>query len=153
MENDFDAVLELNEASVPHVNLIGRDELAWFCDNAAFSQTAKIDGRLAGFLIGLRPGTSYDSLNYRWFCANYDDFAYVDRVAVAEWSRRQGVAETLYTAFAQSQTDSPLMTCEVNTRPPNEGSMVFHRRMGFQQVGSQETDGGQKEVAFMEKSL
>ncbi len=151
MQNDFDEVLALNETSVPHVNLIGRDELEWFCDNAAFTQLAKIDDRLAGFLIGLRPGTAYASPNYRWFCDNYDDFAYVDRVAVAEWARRQGIAESLYAAFGQSQSGASRMTCEVNIRPPNEGSMIFHERMGFRRIGSQETDGGKKEVALMEK--
>jgi len=153
IENDFDEVLALNEASVPHVNLIGRDELEWFCDNAAFIQVAKIDSCLAGFLIGLRPGTEYASVNYRWFCDNYDDFAYVDRVIVSEWARRQGVAEALYLAFARSQAGVAVMTCEVNIRPPNEGSMLYHQRMGFQQVATQETGGGEKEVALMEKPL
>ena len=152
-QDDFDDVLALNTESVPNVNLIGRDELQWFDGNAAFIQVAKIDNRLAGFLIGLRPGTPYASVNYRWFCDNYDDFAYVDRIAVSEWARRQGVAESLYSAFAESQTGVALMTCEVNIRPPNEGSMLYHQRMGFRQVATQETGGGEKEVALMEKSL
>ena len=150
---DFDDVFALNEESIPHVSRISRDELQWFCDNAAFVRVARIDARFAGFLIGLRPGTAYASPNYRWFCDNYNDFAYVDRVAVSEWARRRGVAESLYGAFARSQSDAPLMTCEVNIRPPNETSMLFHERMGFRQAGSQETDGGEKEVAFMEKAL
>ena len=144
--SDFEEVLALNRASVPHVNLISHDELRWFTDNAAYLQVAKIDEELAGFLVGLRPGTSYAS-------PNYEDFAYVDRVAVSEWARRRGVAESLYAQFAESQADAPVMTCEVNIRPPNAGSMRFHNRMGFQQVGSQETDGGAKEVALMEKKL
>jgi predicted GNAT superfamily acetyltransferase len=152
-ENDYDAVLALNTESVPHVSLIGRNELLWFVDNAACVIVASIDDQMAGFLIGLRPGTEYASPNYRWFCDNYEDFAYVDRVAVSDWARRQGVAESLYEAFEQSQSDAPLMTCEVNTRPPNEGSMLFHQRMGFRQVGSQEADEGKKEVAFLEKTL
>ena len=152
-KNDFDDVLDLNEASVPHVSRIGRNELQWFRDNAAFLQVAKIDGHLAGFLIGLRPGTSYASLNYRWFCDNYGDFAYVDRVAVSQWARRRGVAESLYAAFQHSQSGAPVLTCEVNIRPPNEGSMMYHQRMGFRQVDSLTTDGGQKEVALMEKPL
>ena len=152
-QNDFDDVLALNEASVPHVNLIGREELQWFSENAAFAKLAKIDNRLAGFLIGLRPGTEYASPNYRWFSDNYDDFAYVDRVAVAKWARRQGIAESLYAAFGQTQSEAARMTCEVNIRPPNEGSMIFHERMGFRRVGSQETDGGKKEVALMEKTF
>ena len=152
-QKDFDDVLALNTESVPHVNLIDRDELTWFRDNGAFFQAARIDNRLAGFLIGLRPGTTYASVNYRWFCDHYDDFAYVDRVAVSAWARRQGVAESLYSAFARSQTGVAVMTCEVNIRPPNEGSMLYHQRLGFRQVASQETGGGAKEVALMEKPL
>lgn len=150
---DFAEVLALNEASVPHVNSIGADELDWFVRNAAFAPAVRIEGRLAAFMIGLRPGTDYKSPNYRWFCSNYDDFAYIDRIAVAQWARRRGVAEVLYDAFAASQPDAPVMTCEVNIRPVNEGSMRFHERMGFRQVGSQETEGGKKEVALMEKKL
>ena len=150
---DFDDVLSLNEESVPHVSHICAEELQWFYDNAAFFQIAKIDDRFAGFLIGLRQGTEYASPNYRWFCDNYGDFAYVDRVAVSAWARRRGIAESLYNAFALSQSGAPLMTCEVNIRPPNETSMFYHERMGFRQVGSQETNGGEKEVAFMEKTL
>lgn len=150
---DFDEVLALNTASVPHVNLIPLEQLQWFVAHAAFVRVARIDERLAGFLIGLRPGTGYASPNYRWFCSNYDDFAYIDRVAVAEWARRQGIAEALYAAFADSQPGVPVLTCEVNIRPSNEGSMVFHQRLGFRQVGSQETDDGKKEVALMEKAL
>ena len=151
--NDYDSVLALNAESVPHVNLIGPEELQWFDDNAACVRVAKIADRLAGFLIGLRPGTSYASPNYRWFCDNYQDFAYVDRVAVSAWARRQGVAESLYEAFAKSQPGAPVMTCEVNIRPKNDGSMQFHERLGFRQVASQETDDGKKEVALMEKAL
>ena len=152
-EIDYDAVLALNTESVPHVSLIGRDELQWFANNAACVNIAKIEDRMAGFLIGLRPGSEYASPNYRWFCDNYEDFAYVDRVAVATWARRQGIAESLYEAFEKSESDAPVMTCEVNIRPPNEGSMLFHERMGFRQVGSQEINEGKKKVAFLEKTL
>jgi len=151
--DDYDAVLALNEESVPHVNLIGTAELQWYVDNAAFTRVAKVDDRLAGFLIGLRPGTEYASPNYQWFCDNYEDFAYIDRVAVSTWARRQGVAEALYEDFRSSQSDAPVMTCEVNLRPSNEGSMMFHQRMGFRQVSSHQIDGGNKEVALLEKAI
>ena len=150
---DFPDVLTLNATAVPHVNLIGQDELQWFADHAAFVRVANISGRIAGFLIGMRPGTNYASPNYRWFCDNYQDFAYVDRVVVAQWARRKRIAESLYTEFAESQADAPFMTCEVNLHPPNAGSMRFHERMGFRQVSSQEIHGGEKEVALMEKLL
>jgi len=152
-QNDFRAVLDLNEESIPHVNRIGHDELQWFVEHAAFACVAKIDQRVAGFLIGLRPGTEYSSPNYRWFCDNYDDFCYVDRVAVSDWARRQGVAKSLYDEYARSQANVPIMTCEVNIRPPNDRSMRFHRQLDFRQVDTRETEDGNKEVAFMEKRL
>ncbi len=152
-KNDFEAVLDLNEKSMPHVNRIDHEQLQWFVEHAAFANVAKIDQRIAGFLIGLRPGTEYASPNYRWFCDNYDDFCYVDRVAVSEWARRQGVAKTLYDEYARSQSGVPIITCEVNIRPPNDRSMRFHQQLDFQQVGSQETENGNKEVAFLKKRL
>ena len=150
---DYDSVLALNKEFVPHVNLIDARELQWFVDHAACARVLKIDDRVAGFLIGLRPGLKYASPNYQWFCDNYDDFAYIDRVVVSTWARRQGVADALYAAFISSQSDAPVMTCEVNIRPSNEGSMLFHKRMGFHQVSSQEIDDGRKEVALMEKAI
>jgi predicted GNAT superfamily acetyltransferase len=152
-QGDYDSVLALNKESIPHVNLIGAPDLQWFIENAACTRVAKIEDRLAGFLIGLRPGLRYASPNYQWFCDNYADFAYIDRVIVSTWARRQGVADALYEAFQFSQSDAPVMTCEINIRPSNEGSMLFHERMGFRQIGSQEIDGGKKEVALMEKTI
>ncbi len=150
---DFVEVLQLNEDSLPHLSRIDTDEVQWFADNAAYFCVLRIDECLAGFLIGLRPGTSYASPNYRWFCDSYDDFAYIDRVVVADWARRRGIADSLYKNFALSQSGVTVMTCEVNIRPPNTGSMRFHERQGFNRIGSQVIDDGEKEVAYLEKKL
>ena len=152
-QSDYADVLALNTASVPHVNHIDAEQLDWFATHAAYFKAARIDNKLAGFLIGLRPGTTYASLNYRWFCDHFVDFAYVDRVAVNDWAQRQGVADALYADFADSQKGVGSMTCEVNIRPANIGSMKFHTRLGFKQIESQEIDDGAKEVALMEKKL
>ncbi len=151
--DDFVDVLQLNEESLPHLSRIDTDELQWFADNAAYFRVLRDNERLAGFLIGLRPGTFYASPNYRWFCDHYDDFAYIDRVTVADWARRRGFADSLYNDFAQSQSGVAVMTCEVNIRPPNAGSMQFHERQGFNRIGSQVIDDGEKEVAYLEKKL
>ena len=153
-ETDLADVLALNEASLPHVSSMDMDQAHWFAANAWYFRVARIDGVFAGFLIGLRPGVDYRSENYRWFCESYQDFGYVDRVAVSQSARRQGVASQLYDDFADALRGKvDVMTCEVNTRPPNESSMRYHERHGFRRVGSQETDGGKKEVAMMEKAL
>ena len=147
-------ILALNEASVPAVNSLDLEQLRWFADHANYFRCVRIDDHLAGFLIGLGPGLDYASPNYRWFCRNHERFAYVDRVAVATDFRRLGVGSTLYDDYAGAlRGQVPVMTCEVNIRPPNESSMAYHLRHGFVCVATQETEGGAKEVALMEKTL
>lgn len=149
---DIDAVLELNESAVPAVNSLDRAEMEWFAGHAAYFRVAEDEAGLGGFLIGLAEGLDYASPNYRWFCAHYTEFAYVDRVAVAPRARRQGLASRFYDDFARHAA-AGVMTCEVNLRPPNPGSMRFHELRGFRQVGRQETEEGTKEVALLELRL
>lgn len=151
---DIDDVWQLNQISVPHVSSIDLEEMQWFASHAHYFRIVRSEGKLGGFLIGLRPGLLYDSLNYRWFTANYEDFGYVDRVAVSSAARRQGIASRLYDDFAATLVGKvDVMTCEVNIRPPNDSSMQYHIRRGFVQVGKQETEGGKKEVALLEMKL
>lgn len=153
-ETDLDAVLGLNQSEVPHVGSIDLERLRWFADNADYFRVAENDGIMAGYLIGLRPGTSYASPNYRWFCDRYSDFAYIDRVAVDARSRRAGLASRLYDDLAASMPRSVAqLACEVNVRPPNETSMLFHERQGFRKVGSLVSGDGDKEVALLLKQL
>jgi hypothetical protein len=151
---DLEDVWRLNEDSVPHVSSVDLTEMQWFANHAHYFRVAMRDEQLAGFLIGLRPGLPYGSLNYRWFSENYRDFGYVDRVAVSQSARRLGVATRLYRDFASTLDKAVgVMTCEVNIRPANESSMRYHEQHGFVQVGTQETEGGKKEVALMEMKL
>ena len=150
---DLDEVLALNEANVPAVGAVSIERMYWFRDHAHYFRVAMTEDRLAAFLIGLRPDTSYESTNYRWFCDNYDDFAYVDRIAVSADARRLGLASRLYDDFAAAMTEAEVMTCEVNILPPNPSSMRFHERMGFRQVGKIEYEPGAKAVALMERRL
>jgi len=150
----LEPVLALNESEVPALGKVDLDQMAWFAENANYFRVAMSDDRLAAFLVGLRRGTRYQSPNYRWFCERYDDFAYVDRVAVAADFRRHGLASRLYADFAAAMPASVgVMTCEVNIRPPNDESMRFHERLGFRQVGTQATENGAKEVALLAKTL
>ena len=151
---DLDEILNLNEAVVPAVNSIPIEKMQWFAEHSAYFRVATANDRLASFLIGLRPGIGYDSPNYLWFCDHYDEFGYVDRIAVADHARRHGLATKMYDDFkAMLPGDIKVMTCEVNLRPPNESSMRFHERYGFEQIGSQATEGGAKEVALMALKL
>ncbi len=152
--NDLEEILALNESEVPHVGSVDLERMRWFAANASYFRVARTDRKLGGFLIGLRPGTNYQSLNYRWFCDRYDDFAYVDRVAIAAAGRRLGMASSLYADFAAAMPASvKVMTCEVNIRPPNASSMKFHTRLGFREVGTLNSEDGKKQVALLLKEL
>ncbi len=151
-EADLEAVLQLNEAAVPAVSSVGLEEMRWFATHAAYFKVATRDGQFAGFLIGMRPGTAYASPNYRWFCDAYEDFGYIDRIAIASGARRLGLATRLYQDFEASLPPSAaVMTCEVNILPPNESSMRYHENYGFHRVGTQTLDDGQKQVAMLAK--
>ena len=151
---DLEAVLALNESEVPHVGSIGLEQLQWFADNAAYFRVAACGDDIGAYLVGMRPGTRYASPNYRWFCERYADFAYIDRVAVAPHARRRGLATRLYADFESTVAGVvEVMTCEVNIRPANETSMRFHRRLGFEQVGTLESGNGTKAVALFARAI
>jgi predicted GNAT superfamily acetyltransferase len=153
--NDLETVLVLNESVVPHVSSISMADMQDFLAKAVYFRVAcDGEGQVVAFLIGLDPNTEYDSPNYQWFCANYNQFAYVDRIAVAANAQRQGVAEALYQDFCNATDEwAQHLVCEVNLLPANPGSMTFHHRLGFNQVGTLETHNGTKKVAFLLKNI
>lgn len=145
--SDLAAALAINNAAVPAV---GELESARLERLVAISQHAlgafhPADEHpppgLIGFCLVLAPGTEYASINYRWFSQRYDDFAYLDRVAVDASRRSQGVGAALY-AEVERRLGATWFTLEVNLRPRNDGSLRFHARQGFTEVGQQETDYG-----------
>jgi len=149
-EADLDDVLRINEAAVPAVNSVDLEQMRWFAANAAYFGVALRDGQVGGFLIGMRPGTNYASLNYRWFCDRYEEFGYIDRVAIAANARRLGLATRLYQDFEASLPRTVgILTCEVNIVPPNESSMRFHEHLGFRTIGTQTLESDRKTVALM----
>jgi predicted GNAT superfamily acetyltransferase len=151
---DMDAVLHLNESAVPNVNSIDLETMRWLATHADYCRVVETGTDIVAFLIGLGPGLDYRSPNYRWFCQRYGNFVYIDRVAVARAARRQGLASGLYADLQRTAAAAvPVMTCEVNLSPPNAASMRFHRRLGFEQVGSQFTEAGAKQVALLAKPL
>lgn len=154
---DLPEILDLNNAAVPAVNALEAPDLDWFASVAhSFLVYPAADGSVAGFLIGLDgPGVAYDSLNYAWFSARYEQFVYVDRIVVAAAGRGAGVGRSLYDAFGARGREQghDTLLAEVNVRPRNEGSLRFHERYGFRSVGEQDTDGGAKRVSLLEKRL
>lgn len=150
---DLAAVLELNEAWVPHVGRLDEPRLAGLVARAELALVAVGEqDALAGFVIALGPGVDYDSPNYRWFSGRHDRFTYVDRVAVSAAQRGHGLGRRLYRAVAghAAAVGSPVVCAEVNLEPPNPDSSAFHAAMGFVPVGTQWTSGGTVQVQLLE---
>jgi len=148
---DLARVESLNLAALPHVNRIPRELFERFRSEAAYFRIAWRDRTILGFLVALAPKADYDSLNFLWFRERYDSFFYIDRIVVDEVARGLGVGTLFYRDLERVARERgvPRLTCEVNLRPPNEGSLRFHQRFGFEIVGRQETEDGAKEVALM----
>lgn len=158
LTRDLETILAINEAAVPQVNSLDLGQLESLRAEAAYFRVMVHDlavtEKVVAVLVGFLPAARYDSLNFRWFCRNYESFAYIDRIAVSENARRQGLADALYDDFeATFGHKVPLLACEVNRRPPNPASMAFHYRRGFREAGSQVLENGNKEVVMMVKPL
>ncbi len=149
-DSDLDALVAINDAAAPAVPITARDDLA---DLAASSLLALVvdDGEPAGFVFAMAPGVDYDSENYRWFSGRSSSFLYVDRIVLAERLRSRGVGPRLYAAVFEAARAGghAEVFCEVNVRPANPGSLAFHDRLGFREVGRQVTKGGTVEVALL----
>lgn len=137
----------INEEGLPGTGKVSEQEINSLLDFSSYAIGAYVGGKLAGFVICLPPNTEYASLNYAWFNQRYDNFLYVDRIAVSIEYQNQNIGSTLYEHVKKQaeEMDAPV-TAEVNIHPPNPGSMRFHDRHGFEQVGVLEHD--EKSVAL-----
>ena len=148
---DLATIHAINEAGTPGVASESPAQLAAITRESCIALVAELDGVVVGFCQVLAPGADYDSMNYAWFSARYDDFVYLDRIAVAPGHRGRDIGAGLY-AEIERRTRAAWFTLEVNLLPRNEGSLRFHARHGFVEVGQQDTDYGAT-VSLMAKRL
>lgn len=148
--DDYDAILALNQAEVRHTSPMDRERLQHLDSLACYHRVAEQKGKLAGFLLAMDESAPYENDNHGWFADRYCSFVYVDRIVVsAEFTGRQ-VGSALYAdlfGFARAR-ESAVVVCEYNLDPPNPPSEAFHRKWGFQQVGTQRVAGDSKLVSL-----
>ena len=133
---NIEAIWAINEQGLPGTGRVSEREVADLLQLSSLSVGMFDGNELLGFVICLPPRTRYGSLNYQWFNDHYSAFVYVDRIAVSTLQRNQGVGTKLYEiVVAYSKEKNIPIAAEVNLNPPNPGSIRFHERFNFEQVG------------------
>ncbi len=147
---DLPHIHNLNQDALPAVSSITLNDMTQFLEMADYFRIIRVKTNIAGFLLALAPGKDYHSPNYKWFEKKYSQFMYIDRIVIDPSFQGMGLGRAFYDDLKIfSQRYTPIITCEVNLKPKNEGSLLFHKKYGFEQMGTQETDGRKKEVSLM----
>lgn len=144
-------LLALNNLATPEVNDLALEEFERIRAMGHVRVARLPDVSQAGFVLTLPPDAPYWSTNYHWFQERYGRFLYVDRVIVDVVTRGRGVGRALYEdTISYALTGGwERVVSEVNTVPPNPGSMAFHAALGFATVGERVNEASGKSVAMM----
>lgn len=147
---DYDRVLELNEESVHFLSPLTKDRLEYIINQSEMFNVLEVDGSVEAFVLALREGQEYDSINYSWFASHYDKFIYIDRVVVSIKMQGKGFGRSLYQSVFNhaKETDVSYVAAEIDINPPNPGSLIFHEKFGFEEVGKQTVANGKKLVSL-----
>ncbi|WP_337053361.1 GNAT family N-acetyltransferase [Pseudoxanthomonas sp. USHLN014] len=140
---DLPALLALNNAHAAALSWQTPTQFAQLIGMACFARTC---GQADALLIALDQDAVYDNPNFAWLSARFECFVYIDRVVVAEHAQGRGLAGALYEALKQQARlqEQTRLVCEINLDPPNPGSVAFHQRLGFEQVGQADLPSGKR---------
>ncbi len=151
-DEDAEAVLRLNAESVWALSPLDAESLAAHRAEAAVILVCEVEGEVAAFAVAYAPGASYGSVNYAWHSGRFDDFVYLDRIAVDRAFRRRGIAGAIYDVIEAEAKAHGRMVCEVNSDPPNFESLAFHQARGYREVGQLVQSDGHR-VVLLERPL
>jgi predicted GNAT superfamily acetyltransferase len=152
---DLDALVAVNDGASPAVPITPRVGLAALVAMSTVAVVVESGGEPAGFVLGMPPDLAYESENYLYFSVRARElgrsFIYVDRIVLLPALQSRGLGPRLYDAVFEEarRVGAAEVLCEVNVEPPNPGSLAFHTRLGFVEVGRQETHGGENVVALL----
>lgn len=149
---DEAAILALNNEHAAELSWLEAERLSFLLGEAFYTRRI---GDLEAFIMTFDQGANYDSPNFVWFRDCYERFIYVDRVVVAAHARGRGHARRLYQDLFEhaERAGHTLVTCEVNTDPPNPASDAFHAALGFAEVGDAVIHGGKKAVRYYARQI
>ena len=141
LTSDLEEIWNINQENIPEVGDVPNlDRLKKLIDWSSHIIVVR-DNDISGFIILMREGQNYDSLNYKFFNSQSFPFLYVDRIAIKDGHRRKGLGRMIYEKTIDIAKDLDVSTCcEVNTIPRNDPSLAFHDTFGFREVGTKDYD-------------
>jgi predicted GNAT superfamily acetyltransferase len=147
-----EALLKLNNAHAQELSWLEPARLEHLVKEAFLARRI---GELDAFMLAFDQDARYDSPNSLWFCSRYPRFVYVDRIVVALSARGRGCARRLYRDLFEHarRTGHERVVCEVNSRPPNPTSDVFHAALGFVEVGTASVYDASRTVRYLSHRL
>lgn len=149
---DPEILREINNSAIPDVNQLTEQKARWLVEHSLLARVASIDEKAAGVIIVLSDTAELNSEYFRWFSVRYGNFLYIDRVIVAAWARRLGVATTLYLEVDHTaQAHGVAAASDVYCDPPNTASLNFHKKMGYLEIGRQASGAEGKIVSKLMK--
>ena len=139
-------VLRINAAAGVAVCRLDARELSRLAAISPFHLIALADdGKVLGYLLAFSRDDGYDGEEFLALRSAIDEpFLYIDQVAIDSRLAGTGIGRMLYGALAQRgrELGAKVLCCEVNTSPPNPGSLAFHGHLGFRKVGALSTSDG-----------
>jgi len=149
-----EVLVQMNNSAVPDVNRIDDRRARWLIAHSRLAREASLDGRAAGVIVVLDDTAALPGEYFKWFTTRYRNFLYIDRVIVAAWARRRGVATRLYQEVDRiAQKHGLAVACEVYCDPANIASLTFHAKMGYREIGRQLSVAEGKTVSKLMKYI
>ena len=142
----------INQENIPEVGDVSNlEDFQLLVDLSEFILAFKDNNRVIGFILLMREGNKYHSENYKYMSSRFDKFLYIDRIAIQKNYRRRGLGEKIYSeVISKSKKLNLDVLCEVNTRPRNDPSIAFHKKMGFEEIGT--NDFEKNSVVYLKRS-
>jgi len=150
-EDQVNDMHSLNQENIPEVgDVFDLVDFQLLLDFSEHILCFKDKGVVIGFVLCMREGQSYQSENYKYLTSRFSNFLYIDRIAIKKEYRRRGLGEKIYLELVSIAEKLGLdILCEVNTRPRNDASLLFHEKMGFEEIGT--NDFEKNSVMYLRK--
>lgn len=145
-EKDFPAIVKLNADHLEFTSAMDIERLKLLDSLAMYHRVAVAGDRVVAFMLAMKDNVPYENDNYYWFSERYDSFLYIDRIVVDTDFQGRKIGTMFYEDIFKFARDNciPLILCEISTMPLNRGSLAFHAKQGFEEVGERWLDENKK---------